>query len=98
MDILKELYYGNIQPVAKKVKKGTEYKEIQSEACALEQAFCSELSDAGKEIYEAYVTKRSALLATEDCDSFIKGYRLGVKLLLAVLLDYDTPFPQVGEE
>lgn len=97
MEILKELYFGNIRPSERAIKEGSDYQKAQSEVSALEDAFRAELSAEGKRVYDAYVTKRLALMDTDDCDSFIKGYRLGVKLLLAVLLDYDTPLPQVGE-
>lgn len=97
MDILKELYFGNIRPSEKAVKDGTEYKKAQNEVCALEDAFRAELSAEGKKVYDAYMSKRLTLLETDDCDSFIKGYRLGAKLILAVLLDYDTPLPQITE-
>ena len=49
----------------------------------------------GKKAYAAYVEKQIALMDIDNCDMFIKGYRLGVKLLLAVLMEYDTPLPQI---
>ena len=61
----------------------------------MEDAFRAELSAEGKKAYAAYVDKRLALMEIDNCDMFIKGYRLGVKLLLSVLLDYDTPLPQI---
>ena len=33
----------------------------------------------------------------DNSDIFIKGYRLGVKLLLAALMEYDTPLPQIKD-
>ena len=97
MEILKELYFGNIRPSERAIKDGSDYQKSQSEVSALEDAFRAELSAEGKRVYDAYVNKRLALMETDDCDSFIKGYRLGVKLMLAVLLDYDTPLPQITE-
>ena len=98
MEILKDLYFGNIRPSERAIRKGSDYQKAEEEVSALEDAFRAELSAEGKRVYGAYVSKRMSLLETDDCDSFIKGYRLGVKLMLAVLLDYDTPLPQVGEE
>lgn len=97
MEILKELYCGDIRPSERTVKERSDYKKVQAEACTLEDAFLAELSDKGKEAYEAFMVKLLSLTETENCDSFIKGYRLGTKLLLAALLDYDTPLPQVSE-
>ena len=97
MEILKELYYGNIQPSERSMKNGGYYQRLEKEVCSLEAAFRSELSEEGKQVYDVFQQRQCELREIADCDSFIKGYRLGVKLLLAVLLDYDTPLPQVGE-
>ncbi len=39
--------------------------------------------------------KSLALMEIYNCDMFIRDYRLGVKLLLSVLMEYDTPLPQI---
>ena len=98
MDILKDLYSGNIRPSERAMKEGSEYQRLEHEACALENAFRAELSTEGKKAYAAYVDKRLALMEVDNCDMFIKGYCLGVKLLLAVLMEYDTPLPQITNE
>ena len=98
MQILKDLYFGNIQPSDREVKRGSEYQMLQREASAMEDAFRSERSAEGSKAYEAFHQKQAKLSEIEECDIFIKGYRLGVKLLLAVLLDYDSPLPQISEE
>lgn len=98
MNILKELYSGNIRPSERALKDGSEYQQLEHEACSLENAFRAELSTEGKRSYAAYVDKRLALMEIDNCDMFIKGYRLGVRLLLAVLMEYDTPLPQITNE
>ena len=98
MDILKELYYGNIRLNEKAIKKGSQYQQISTEAQKIEEVFRAELTDEGKKTLDAFIHAESMLWDIEACDSFIKGYRLGVKLLLAVLLDYDTPLPQIDVE
>ncbi len=95
MDNLRDLYRGNIRPSERAVKEGSEFQQLQHQASALEDAFRAELSAEGKKAYDAYVEKQIALMEIDNCDMFIKGYRLGVKLLLSVLMDYDTPLPQI---
>ncbi len=80
------------------MKDGSEYQLLEHQACALEDAFRAELSAEGKKAYSAYVDKRLALMEIDNCDMFIKGYRLGVKLLLTVLMEYDTPLPQIKDD
>lgn len=98
MSILKELYRGNIRPSERSMKEGSDYQQLEYQACALEDAFRAELSAEGKKAYAAYVDKRLALMEIDNCDMFIKGFRLGVKFLLAVLMEYDTPLPQITNE
>ena len=95
MNILEELYCGNIRPSERTIREGSEYKQLDNQASALESAFYAELSAEGKKVYNAYVEKRLALMDIDTCDMFIKGYRLGMKLLLAVLTEYDTQLPQI---
>ena len=95
MDILKDLYFGRIQPSERSIREGGEYEKLDREATAAEEAFRCELSKEGKQIYDAFRQKEGDLIEAADCDSFIKGFRLGMKLLLAVLMEYDSPLPQV---
>ena len=95
MNILEELYCGNIRPSERAIKEGSEYQQLQRQASALEDAFRAELSPDGKKVYDAYVEKRIKLTDIDGCDLFIKGYRLGVKFLLAVLMEYDSQLPQI---
>ena len=97
MDILKELYFGNIQPSERSIKEGSRYQELEMETRALETAFRSELSPEGKKVYDAFIQKQGEMIEISECDAFIKGFRLGMELLHAGLLDYDTQLPQISE-
>ena len=97
MDILKELYFGNIQPSERSIKEGSRYQELEMETRALETAFRSELSPEGKKVYDAFIQKQGEMIEISECDAFIKGFRLGMELLLAGLLDYGTQLPQISE-
>lgn len=95
MDILKELYNGDIRPSERGVKEGGEYQQLEHQACDLESVFRAELSAEGKRAYAAYVDKRLALMEIDNCDMYIQGFRHGMKLLLAALIEYDSPLPQI---
>lgn len=96
MDILKELYFGNIQPSERSIKEGSRYQELEMETRALETAFRSELSPEGKKVYDAFIQKQGEMMELSECDIFIKGFRLGMGLLLAGLTEYDSPLPQIA--
>lgn len=95
MDILKELYCGNIRPSERAVKEGSEFQQIQRLASTLEDTFRAELSAEGKKAYAAYVEKQIALMEIDNCDIYIQGFRHGMKLLLAALAPYNSPLPQI---
>ena len=42
MEILKELYCGDIRPSERTVKERSDYKKVQTEACTLEDTFRAE--------------------------------------------------------
>ena len=96
MDILKELYFGNIQPIERSIKEGSKYQELERETGFLEAAFRSELSAEGKQAYDAFIKKQVEMMELSECDIFIKGFRLGMGLLLAGLTEYDSPLPQIA--
>ena len=50
-----------------------------------------------EKVYDAFIQKQGEMIEISECDAFIKGFRLGMELLHAGLLDYDTQLPQISE-
>lgn len=94
MNILEELYLGRISPSERTVKSGSDYQRLAAEAADIERVFHAELSAEGKQAYDAFVSKQTQMFSIEIRDMFITGYRLGMKLLLAALTEFDTQLPQ----
>lgn len=98
VEILKDLYFGNIQPVGRAVKESGSYHKLEKEVRALEAALRSELSTEGNQRFDAFHRKQGEMIQISDCGSFIKGFRLGMRLLYAGLWgDYDSPLPQITD-
>ena len=64
----------------------------------LSDAFSKELSEDGKQAFKDYEDLQMELFDISDTDAFIRGVRIGVKLMLDVLLPYDSPLPQIAGE
>ena len=51
------------------------------------------LSADGREIYESLCRKRSDLAGMSELDTFIVGFRMGARVMLEVLGEYDSQLP-----
>ena len=96
MSVLEELWYGNIAPSERTIRKNSEYARLSKEALHCEEQFINELSDEGRKIYEERITKLLLKCGIEECDSFICGFRLGAKIILEVLGREDSQLPQIS--
>ena len=65
MDTIKELYYGNIHPYEREIKKDSEIDRLAKLVLEL----FGKLKDAWSE-----------LTCLNECENFINGFRLGVRL------------------
>ena len=97
MSILEELWRGNITPNERTIKPESEYQDLARAANAEEKRLLEYLSIDGREIYDSLCRKRSDLAGMSELDTFIVGFRLGAKVMLEVLEEYDGQLPQVKE-
>ncbi len=81
MNILEDLWYGNIYPSERNVEKGSEYAE----------ALCKLVEEQGKlspEIHKSiqkYAQAQMEATMLAERDAFMAGFRLGVQLVVAGL-------------
>ena len=85
MDLIEELYYGNICPSDQGYKDNEEMRQLRQELVALEEALRNTFSDEQKSIYENFMCKETTRNSIEIKDTFAYGFRLGVQLLLDTL-------------
>ena len=95
MYTLDKLWKIGFMPRERYIKKDGEYQKIRTEAAAEEDGFWKELSAEGKEAYDRYIYKQSDLNTISECDAFVQGFRLGARIILDVIGDYDTEMPQM---
>lgn len=77
MKILEELYYGNISPNEKRIKRGSQYDSLLSLLCRNEDVFTSTLSKEQKILYDKVKECREELATLTEKEMYIEGFRLG---------------------
>ena len=97
MYILKDLWYGNVAPAERMIRKGSQYAKLQKQLVAAEDALREMLSLDGKNIYEEICRKQTEMAQIAGCDSFIRGVRIGARLALDIMADYPSQLPSVTE-
>ena len=98
MYILEELWNGNITPSERMIRTGSQYAQLQKQLVAAEEDFRKELSPDGKAAYDTFCRKQAELSEISECDCFIRGVRVGARLLLDIVADYPSQTPTRMEQ
>lgn len=98
MRILEALWGGQIRPADRNVKHDSDFDRLRNAAQVDYDRFWSLLAPEAKEAYEAYCMKNAELSVISERDFFIKGFRLGMQILLAAISEYPSQLPQSGDE
>ena len=81
MDTIKELFYGNIHPFERDVPKDSEGDKLAKLTIRHETSIKITLNESEAEILEKYKDAMTELSCLSECEGFINGFRLGVRLM-----------------
>ena len=98
MYILEDLWNGDITPSERVIRTGSQYAQLQKQLVAAEEDFRKELSPEGKAAYDTFCRKQAELSEIAECDCFIRGVRVGARLLLDIVADYPSQTPTRMEQ
>ena len=98
MYILEDLWNGDITPSERVIRTGSQYAQLQKQLVAAEEDFRKELSPEGKTAYDTFCRKQAELSEISECDCFIRGVRVGARLLLDIVADYPSQTPTRMEQ
>ena len=87
MQILEDLYIGNVRPGERMFKRNSQYAKALDETVKAGDAFIDTLTEKQKEQFEAYITAQREVNVLTDCETFIYAFRLGAKIMIDVLTD-----------
>ena len=96
MYVLKELWWGNISPTDRRVRQGSEYQQTAKEVREKMGEFLETLSPEAREQLEAINDLKSDLSVMANEDYFLYGFRLGARMILDIIGDYEGQF-EAGE-
>ena len=85
MDILEDLYYGNLFPNEKVSKLDDEMKELLGLLNRNEEKLAATLSDEQKETFEKYKDCNREISEICERQSFFTGFKLGAKIVIESL-------------
>lgn len=89
-NIIEELFYGNIDPQARSVKKGSNIQK-QMTVLANSESFLNEkLTGEEKKAFASFVDASSVILGKSELDSFMVGFRLGARFVYDTFIDNKT--------
>ena len=92
MYVLRDLWRGEISPTDRRVRQGSEYQQRAAEVRKQMMEFAQVLSPEDKKRMEAINDERHGLSMMEEEDVFIYGFRLGARMMLDVMGDYEGSF------
>jgi hypothetical protein len=80
MTPLENLYYGNIDPANKYIKRGSEYSKLLNLSVRNEDKLLPTLSKEQKLIFEKYKDCINEMTSIAEKEAFIQGIKLGIKI------------------
>ena len=92
MYMLRELWRGEISPTDRRVRQGSEYQQRAAEVRKQLTEFAAMLSPEAKERMEDINDQKHSLSMLAEEDVFIYGFRLGARMMLDVIGDYEGQF------
>ena len=97
MYVLKELWRGEISPTDRRVRQGSEYQQTAKEVREKMGEFLEMLSPEARERLEAINDLKSDLSVMANEDYFLYGFRLGARMILDIIGDYEGQFCSPSE-
>ena len=87
MQILEELYIGNVRPGERSFKRNSQYGRALHESADAADRLIAVLSDEPRKLFEEFMDAQREVSVLTDCETFIYGFRTGAKIMMDVLLD-----------
>ena len=92
MSMLEEIYYGNVVPSEKFVKKGSEHHKLTLKLVELEDELYKMLNREEKTVYEQITEMRCKQEDIVGMELFIDGFEMGSRIMLEILTKRDSQF------
>lgn len=85
MSVLEDLWYGNIAPWEREIKRSSEYSDVLERIVQHEKELHARLNDEEKEILEKFMNCTNEMCCISEREMFVQGFMLGAKLIIEVM-------------
>ncbi len=85
MDILEQIYYGEIHPAEETYREGSKQPLLLNKLIEVDEELNEGITETAKELFRNYRRISLELQSEAVMESFIDGFRLGAKVLMAVM-------------
>ena len=82
--MLDELYYGNIQPDAQRIVRGSDYDRALKRVCEIERGGCDD-DETQKQRIESVVEAYTTMLSVSSREKFKQGFCLGMRMGMEIM-------------
>ena len=87
MQILEDLYVGDVRPSERFFQKNSQYAEALDELVKVGDELTATLNEKEKELFEAFMDAQREVTVLTDCETFCYAFKLGAKIMLDVLTE-----------
>ena len=84
MNILEDLYYGNVNPCDRDVRRGSTVDKLQTLVCQYEEELNGTLTQKQKETFEKFKDAYNELYCCFERDMFAQGFIIAAKIMIEV--------------
>ena len=85
MNIIEELWCGNISPCERDFKKGSKYSELLGYIVRHEEDLKKRLNDEEIEILEKFTECTNEMYGIAEWEAFGRGFTLGARIIIEVM-------------
>lgn len=90
MTTLEDLYYGNISPHERYIKRGTRGDKLVKLICKNEEELTAGLTEKQKETFEKFKTCQDELSGITEREAFSDGFILATRIIAEVMQGMGT--------
>jgi len=94
MQILEEFWYGNINPAERPFQKQRRFDKAFRMLNKNEEKLLESLNEQEKELLEKYKACYDEMIQTTECQTFIKGFKLGARFVMACFENDDDIYDE----
>ena len=91
VNILEELWYGNVLPNDRDVRRGSRLHKLGALIIRHEEDLLPLPSEQAKEVFKKLRECQSELNGLNECEAFCTGFRLGARITYETMDGHDVP-------